>query len=116
MSFQKVTPLEERKAIALKVFKKYPDRIPVIIEKSNNGTSLPDLQNKKYLLPQEMKCSQLIYIIRNGIKITAEKAIFIFINKTLVPLNTTIAEVYSLHKNKDDSLLYIEYTTENTFG
>jgi GABA(A) receptor-associated protein len=60
--------------------------------------------------------SEVIYIIRNRIKLDSKEAIFIFVgNGTLVPSNYSINEVYDTYKN-EDGFLYIIYTAENTFG
>jgi len=99
---------------AKKLLTKYPDRVPVIIQKKEH-TNLPDLKKCKYLIPKDTNLSQIIYIIRKNINIKPETSIFVFINNTLIPNQNNIGEVYNLYKNTDD-FLYIKYTTENTFG
>ena len=97
---------------------KYPDRVPVIIQKATNCTSLK-LDNSKYLIPKSLSISGVIYIIRKKIKINEKHAIFIFVGQgnsaTLVPCNMNILDVYNTYKSEDD-ILYITYTMENTFG
>jgi GABA(A) receptor-associated protein len=113
--FQKTTTLDERILLSQRVMNKYPDRKPVIIEKMTNS-KLPDLPQKKYLLPDEMQFSQVAVIIRKNIKLEPNEALFIMVNNHLVSNSRIISEIYNEYSNKDDSLLYIMYTTENTFG
>ncbi|KAI7985216.1 Autophagy-related protein 8e [Camellia lanceoleosa] len=44
----------------------------------------PDLQNK-YLVPADLTVGQFVYVIRKRIKLSAEKAIFIFVDNVLPP-------------------------------
>lgn len=96
-----------------KILRKYPDKIPVIF---NKGPNAPDIDKKKYIIPNDLQVSQLIYIIRKKIEISPEKAIFIFFGKNhMVQSNMLLSEVYEKHKDKDD-ILYATYSIENTFG
>jgi len=108
----------EHSTIFSKLTFKYPDRIPVIIQKAINCKSLK-LDNSKYLIPKSLNVSEVIYIIRKKIKINEKHAIFIFVSEgnsaTLIPCNMNILDVYNEFKNVDD-ILYITYTMENTFG
>ena len=97
-----------------KIMKKYPDKIPVIVTKFKN-TDLPDIKKSKFIVPKDMKFTNFVYIIRKHIKLNSEKAIFITINNKLCPSNSTLGEIYDDMKN-DDGFLYMEYSSENTFG
>jgi hypothetical protein len=76
--------LEKRKAEAARIRVKYPDRIPVISEKSESS-SIPDIDKKKYLVPSDLTMCQFVYVIRKRIKLPPDQAIFIFVNNTLPP-------------------------------
>jgi hypothetical protein len=106
---------EQRKTLSEALAFKYPDRVPVIIKKNKNNKILQDI-DKKYLIPKNLTISYVMYIIRKKIKLDEKQALFLFVNNTLVPLNTTVGELYTTHKSIDDLFLYIYYTTENTFG
>jgi GABA(A) receptor-associated protein len=94
---------------------KYPDRIPIFVTKASNARDIPDIPKHKFLAPTSLSISQFIYIIRRQIQLPPEKALFVFINNTLPPSNTTLAEMYSVHKSPDGALRMV-YTSENTFG
>ena len=94
--------------------KKYPDRIPIIVNRYKDCI-LPDLEKNKYLVPKDMKINGFIYVIRKKIKLSSEQAMFITINGELCPSNKTLEEIYEYYKNPD-GYLYIDYSSENTFG
>ena len=97
-----------------KILKKYPDRIPIIVNKYKNS-NIADIDKKKYIVPKDMNINSFVYVIRRRIKLTSDQAIFVTINKELCASNQTIGEIYNKHKS-DDGFLYIEYSGENTFG
>ena len=97
------------------ILKKYPNRIPVIVEKSKKCKNIVDIDKNKFLVPNDMVMSQFIYVIRKRIKLSSEKAIFIFVNNNIVPNSTPLAQVYFDNKDKDN-FLYVTYSGENTFG
>ena len=56
-----------------------------------------------------------MYVIRKRIKLSPEKAIFIFVNNTLPPTAALMSTVYEQHKD-EDGFMYMMYSGENTFG
>ncbi len=112
--FKKSTGFEERFTKANGLLKKYPDRVPVICEKTE-GKYNPDIDKNKYLVPVSITLGQFLVIVRQRIAIKQEEAIFLFVNDCIVPSNELIGNIY--HKHKDsDNFLYISYSKENTFG
>ena len=106
---------EERILYSTTLKNKYPDRVPVIIEKDPKCKEVGTIEKNKYLLPKTMHLSEIIIIIRKNIKIDSSKAIFMFINGLLLPNSTTIGLVYHDHVS-EDGFLYITYRSESTFG
>ena len=79
------------------------------------GTTLPIIDRKKFLVPDDLSLSTLIYVIRKRLKINSKEALFIFINGKMFPMNKSILSLYE--KNKDaDGFFYVKYCGENTFG
>eukprot|EP00842_Homolaphlyctis_polyrhiza_P005559 jgi/Hompol1/6003/HPOL_004785-RA len=107
-------PFEKRKLEADRIKEKYPDRIPCIVEKAEKS-DIPTIDKKKYLVPCDLTVGQFVWVIRKRIKMSSEKAIFIFVNNVLPPAASLLSEVYSQHKD-EDGFLYIIYSSENTFG
>eukprot|EP00899_Mesostigma_viride_P020013 jgi/Mesvir1/28012/Mv20201-RA.1 len=113
-SFKQEHPLEKRQTEAARIRDKYPDRIPVIVEKAVKS-DIPDIDKKKYLVPADLTVGQFVYVIRKRIKLSPEKAIFIFVNNVLPPTAALMSSIYDSHKD-EDGFLYITYSGENTFG
>jgi len=109
--------LEYRKNESSKILSKYPDRIPVIVERSKNcSDQIPIIDKKKFLVPNDLTVGQFIYVVRKRVKVPATKAIFLFTEKgTLPPTGSTMRMVYENYKNVD-KFLYFTYHSETTFG
>ena len=105
---------EQRSFESNRIRVKYPDRIPVIVEKSPIS-DVPDLDKKKYLVPSDLTVGQFVYVIRKRVKLSAEKAIFIFVNNKLPPTASLMSTIYEENKD-EDGFLYVLYSGENTFG
>ncbi|KAI8926501.1 autophagy protein Atg8 ubiquitin like protein [Entophlyctis helioformis] len=101
-------PFEKRKLEADRIKEKYPDRIPCIVEKAEKS-DIPNIDKKKYLVPCDLTVGQFVWVIRKRIKISSEKAIFIFVNNVLPPASSLLSEVYAQHKD-EDGFLYIVYS------
>jgi len=86
----------------------------VIVEKAEKS-DIPDIDKKKYLVPADLTVGQFVYVIRKRIKLSPEKAIFIFVSNVLPPTAALMSAIYEEHKD-DDGFLYITYSGENTFG
>jgi len=113
-SFKVDHPLEKRKEVADRIRSKYPDRIPVIVEKAAKSDA-PDIEKKKYLVPSDITVGKFVYEIRKHMKLSPEKAIFLFVNNTLPPTGALVASIYERYKD-EDGFLYFTYSGENTFG
>ncbi|KAK6917286.1 Autophagy protein Atg8 ubiquitin-like [Dillenia turbinata] len=113
-SFKSEHPLEKRQAEASRIREKYPDRIPVIVEKAEKS-DIPDIDKKKYLVPADLTVGQFVYVVRKRIKLSAEKAIFVFVKNTLPPTAAIMSAIYEENKD-EDGFLYMTYSGENTFG
>ncbi|KAF2478631.1 peroxisomal membrane protein-domain-containing protein [Neohortaea acidophila] len=112
--FKDEHPFEKRKAEAERIRSKYSDRIPVICEKVEKS-DIATIDKKKYLVPADLTVGQFVYVIRKRIKLSPEKAIFIFVDEVLPPTAALMSSIYEEHKD-EDGFLYITYSGENTFG
>ena len=101
------------KSYASKILSKYPDKVPVIFKSSNLS---PQLDKRKFIIPRDLQVSQLLYIIRQKVKLHPEKGLFLFFGKNNIA-NTSmlLSEAYENFKDKD-GILYATYSIENTFG
>lgn len=113
-TFKENHPLKKRMDESTRIRKKYPDRVPVIVEKAESS-DIEILDKKKYLVPGDLTVGQFVYVVRKRIKLEPEKAIFLFINNTLPPAASLMSQIYKEHKDTD-GFLYIIYSGESTFG
>ena len=114
MSFKQENDFEERKAEADRIRSKFPERVPVIVEKDPRS-SAPDIDKKKYLIPSDLTVGQFVYVIRKRLKLPAEQAIYLFIDNQTPPNATLLSTIYS-EKCDADGFLFIKFSSENTFG
>lgn len=114
-SFKERFPFKTRQDEALRIMKKYPDRIPIIVERSSSDTTTELINKNKYLAPSSLTVGQFVYVIRKRLVLPPEKAIFLFIGGILPPTASLLGSIYDEHK-ESDYFLYIKYSGENTFG
>ena len=114
-NFKNKFPYDKRYEEAYKIKLKYPDRIPVICQMA--GKNIPDLDRKKYLVPDDLTIGQFMYVIRKHIKLSPEMGIYIFIGEdSCIPNNMSLmSSIYNEYCD-EDGFLYIKYSGENTFG
>ena len=114
-SFKERFDFKTRCDEALRIMKKYPDRIPIIVERCPNDTTTELINKNKYLAPSSLTVGQFVYVIRKRLVLPPEKAIFLFIGGILPPTASLLGSIYDERKDKDH-FLYITYSGENTFG
>lgn len=108
-------PFDQRRSESRRIREKYPDRVPVICEKSPKQMTMPDLDKKKYLVPRDLTLGQLIYVIRKRLKLEASEALFLFINGHILSTYSLLGDAYEEHSDVD-GFLYVKYSKESTFG
>lgn len=113
-TYQIKTDEAVRKAESEKIRSKYPDRIPVVVERVPTS-KIPEIDKQKFLVPGDITVAQFIWIIRKRLQLEAEQAIFIFVNRSIPSPSSTMNEIYATHKSTD-GFLYIAYSGESTFG
>ena len=112
-SFKENHPFLKRKEESDRILAKYPDRVPVICERITKRIN--QLDRKKYLCPGDLSLANFMYVIRKRMKLSPEKAIYLFVNGKMCPTSALLSQIY--HENKDeDGFLYIKYDGESTFG
>ena len=114
--FSSISKKNKLKESVKKIIEKYPDRIPVYVTRGKGDKNLKNIEQNKFIVPEDITLSQFMTIIRKKIDLGPELALFLFVNKGVLPAQSvTMASLYNSYKN-DDGLLEIEYCGENTFG
>lgn len=112
-NFDSKFTFEQRKEEANRILSKYPDRIPVIVEPTKSCKI--ELDKNKYLVPSDLTMGQFLYVIKKRIKLSSERALFLFVNGTVPSSTSYINAIYE--NNKDtDGFLKIMFSEENVFG
>eukprot|EP00756_Hemistasia_phaeocysticola_P005822 Hpha_TRINITY_DN13517_c0_g1::TRINITY_DN13517_c0_g1_i1::g.111538::m.111538/K08341/GABARAP, ATG8, LC3; GABA(A) receptor-associated protein len=115
-AYKKEVSLQARKADAARVGLKYPDHVPVVCERLEDSENrMPGLDKKKFLVPADMNVAQFLYVVRKRIRVRPEEAMFLFVNRTLPTTTTHVSTLHAMHAD-EDGFLYLNYSSENTYG
>jgi microtubule-associated protein 1 light chain len=95
---------------------KFPNKVPVIVEKYRREKYLPDLDKVKFLVPQELTLSQLANILRNRLHLTPSQAFFLFVADGNLPaLSASLCDLHRKYED-EDGFLYVTYASQEVFG
>ncbi|KAI1285159.1 Gamma-aminobutyric acid receptor-associated protein-like 2 [Halotydeus destructor] len=112
--FKETYTLDHRKQESASILHKYPDRVPIVVQKAPHS-NLVDLDKHKFLVPYDVTVAQFMWILRQRLTMSPNKAIYLFINRTLPQSSALLGELYARYKD-EDGFLYVMYSGENTFG
>jgi GABA(A) receptor-associated protein len=102
-----------RRDEAIRIRRKYPDRIPCIIQTID--TTLPLLTKIKYLLPANATITDMLTVVRKHIRIKPYEALFLTCRNRVLSASTLCAFLYETERD-EDGFLYLYYTKEQTYG
>lgn len=112
-SFKEKYNFEKRKNESELILSKYTNRIPIICERYDK--TLPHLDRKKYLVPEDLIMSNFLYVIRKRLKLDSHKSLYLAINNKIPQLSQNVSTIYDKYCD-EDGFLYIKYCEETTFG
>ena len=100
-----------------KIREKYPNRIPIIVQRAKQCDTVPDIDRHKFLAPVDLTMGQFMYVIRQRIKLRPEVSIYLMVGDdyTMPATSQLLSLIYQEHGD-NDGFLYITYTGESTFG
>ena len=114
-SFKTKFDFETRRKESDKIKTKYPNRLPIIINKAKK-CELPEIEKTKFLIPGDLTMGQFMFVIRKRIKLAETDSLFLFINDKIIPLSSSlVSSIYEEYKD-EDGFLYVSYCNENVFG
>ncbi|XP_026854982.2 gamma-aminobutyric acid receptor-associated protein-like 1 [Electrophorus electricus] len=112
--YQRSIPFEVRRREGETVRAKYPNKIPIIVERAARS-QVPELEQNKYLVPSDLTVGQLFFLIRLRVSMRPEEALFFFVKNSIPPSSSPLAAVYEEH-HEEDLFLYITYSNESVYG
>ena len=96
-----------------KIKHKYPDKIPVIVQKIHSDL---ELSRKKYLVPKDITYGQLLFTIRSKMKnLKSSDGLYLLVgkNNVFVPITKTIGNTYEEYN--ENGFIFLTITKESTF-
>ncbi|RVE44404.1 hypothetical protein evm_010934 [Chilo suppressalis] len=105
-----------RKEEVTAIKSKFPNKIPLIVERYQKEKSLPTLDKTKFLVPGDITMSQFLVIIRNRMKMKPNQALYLIINnRSMLSMSLTMAQAHEEFCD-EDGFLYITYASQEVFG
>ena len=90
------------------LIEKYPDKIPVIVEKSDR-LNIPDISKHKYLFNRNAKFGSIMVKIRKVLGVSSSVAVYFSVNNNIIPKTYYVMnDIYERYKDKD-KYLYLTY-------
>ncbi|XP_059378331.1 microtubule-associated proteins 1A/1B light chain 3C-like [Carassius carassius] len=115
-------PFKQRKCLATRkdevctIRSKFPNKLPVIVERYLREKKLSLLDKTKFLVPHELTLGQFLSLLRSKIELEASQALYLLISgKNVSCLSASMGEVYSQFRDPD-GFLYITYASQDMFG
>ncbi|XP_029918584.1 microtubule-associated proteins 1A/1B light chain 3C [Myripristis murdjan] len=116
MPFKQRKCLETRKHEVCSIRSKFPNKLPVIVERYIREKTLPLLDKTKFLVPFELTLGQFLCLLRNKIDLESSQALFLLVSeKSMSCMSASMGEVYSQYRDPD-GFLYITYASQEIFG
>ncbi|KAM8732636.1 microtubule-associated proteins 1A/1B light chain 3C [Acanthopagrus latus] len=116
MPFKQRKCLETRKDEVCSIRSKFPNKLPVIVERYTREKTLPLLDKTKFLVPFELTLGQFLCLLRNKIDLDSTQALFLLVaEKSMSCMSSSMREVYSRYRDTD-GFLYITYASQEMFG
>lgn len=115
-SFKEKKTFAQRVKDVQKVREKYPNKIPIIVERFKKEKQLPLLSRSKFLVPDHVPVGYIITQIRRMLNLNPTQAVFLLVNqRSMASHSMTMLQLYNQEKDPD-GFLYIVYASQETFG
>ncbi|CAD8193398.1 unnamed protein product [Paramecium octaurelia] len=108
--------LEDRKKRVQEQLAKYPEMIPIIVEKIP-GCKLPQLQKVKFLVNSSFSFNEFKNTIKKKLNLDEKTStLFMYCGKNLMNEHDKLKNIYDQYKDPEDGFLYLHYADAETFG
>lgn len=117
-----IKPFKQRRSFEIRklevdnIRKKFPNKIPVVVERYQREVNLPIMDKTKFLVPNELTIMNFAIIIKNRLRVPSSRAFYFVVNnQSLASTSKTISELYKEHRD-EDGFLYMTYASQEMFG
>ncbi|XP_062504446.1 microtubule-associated proteins 1A/1B light chain 3A-like [Corticium candelabrum] len=115
-SFKERRTFVARKQDVEEIRRKFPSKVPVIVERYCNEKYLPSLDKTKFLVPEDITISQFISILRKRLVLRPSQAFYLLVDqKNIASASTSLHDIYRDSKD-EDGFLYMVYASQEMFG
>lgn len=109
-------PLQDRIKLSSDLRKKYPDTVPVIVQRSEKEIYLPEIDKKQFLVPISMTLGNFISIIAYRLETDANSSLWLYSSRiALTNRSESVSQIYNRYRDID-GFLYLKYKSEESFG
>ncbi|XP_035427620.1 microtubule-associated proteins 1A/1B light chain 3C-like [Anser cygnoides] len=115
-------PFKQRKSLATRMHEvteiriKYPNKIPVVVERYQKEKNLPPLSRTKFLVSQDLPLAQFAVTLRTRLCLASSQTLYLLVNNRGLPnMTVTMQELYRDNKD-EDGFLYLTYASQEMFG
>ncbi|XP_014054432.2 microtubule-associated proteins 1A/1B light chain 3C [Salmo salar] len=116
MSFKQRKCLATRKHEVCSIRTKFPNKLPVIVERCLREKTLPLLDKTKFLVPFELTLGQFLCLLRSKIDLESTQALYLLVSeRSMSCMSSSMGDVYSQYSDAD-GFLYITYASQDMFG
>ena len=99
----------DRRQESIRIMQKYKNKIPVIVEKSDQS-DIEDIDKHKFLFSRSSCFGDIATVIRKRLGATSSQHIYFYINNNKVPnISDNLGNLYKKYRDKD-LFLYITYS------
>lgn len=115
-SFKQRSSVEARSKEASDTRKRYPSKVPLVVERYRREKYIGEIDKVKWLVPVEMTTLQLSVVLKQRLQLPPGREFFLLINgKTVPSLNLPMVTLHQKFKD-EDGFLYFTYASQETFG
>ncbi|XP_017329717.1 microtubule-associated proteins 1A/1B light chain 3C isoform X2 [Ictalurus punctatus] len=116
MLVENIRDTTTRKDEVCTIRSKFPNKLPIIVERCIRERRLPLLDKTKFLVPHELTIGQFLCLLRSKIALETSQALYLLISgKNICSMTASMGEVYSQHRDPD-GFLYMTYASQDMFG
>ena len=114
--YEKTNKIEKLKIKSDKLFTKYPNKIPIIIQ-FDKSFEFQNTINTKFITPFDLTVAEFQIILRKRCQLNSTEAIFLFFNgDILYPAQHLLKDVYKEKHRKNSGILFCLVMKESVFG